>query len=100
MFLGRVVGNVVSTHKDPGVEDIKLLLVDRVDADGARGRNDHLVAMDAVGAGTGDVVLLVAGSSARMTQITTGRPCDAAIMAIVELVEMDGKTAYKKSEDV
>ena len=100
MILGRVVGNVVSTHKDPGIEDVKLLLVDRIDTGTARGRGEYLVAMDAVGAGDGDVVIIVAGSSARMTQLTTGRPCDAAIMAIVETVQLDNNIVYEKSEDV
>ena len=100
MVLARVVGNVVSTHKDPGVQDRKLLLVDRIDAETARGRGDFYVAVDSVGAGTGDVVLTVHGSSARMTQLTTGRPCDAAIMAIVEFVEKDGRIVYRKDEDV
>ncbi len=96
MILGRVVGNVVSTHKDPGVADVKLLLVERFDAETKAG-GETLVAMDAVGAGTGDVVLIVAGSSARMTETTTGRPCDAAVMAIVETVAMDGRVTYSKS---
>ena len=99
MILARVVGNVVSTHKDPLVADVKLLLVDRFDPQKAKETGETLVAMDSVGAGPGDVVLIVAGSSARMTQITTGRPCDAAIMAIVETVAMDGDVTYSKSEE-
>ncbi len=100
MILGRVVGNIVSTHKDPGIADIKLLLIDKIDTETARGKGDYLVAMDSVGAGNGDVVLVVSGSSARMTELTTGRPCDAAVMAIVELVNMDDKVVYNKSEDI
>ncbi len=99
MILGRVVGNVVSAHKDVGVNDIKLLLVERLDGATTQGKQDYLVAMDAVGAGAGEVVLVVAGSSARMTEATTGRPCDAAIMGIVELVQHDGRMVYRKSED-
>lgn len=99
MILGRVVGNVVSAHKDAGVEDVKLLLVERLDGATIKGKQDFVVAMDAVGAGTGDVVLIVAGSSARMTALTTGRPCDAAIMGIVDLVQHDGNTVYNKSQD-
>lgn len=99
MILARVVGNVVSTHKDPGVADVKLLLVEKFDPQTASSAGDPLVAMDAVGSGPGDVVLIVAGSSARMTELTTGRPCDAAIMAIVETVAMDGEVTYSKSEE-
>jgi microcompartment protein CcmK/EutM len=52
--------------------------------------------MDAVGAGLGEVVFYVAGSSARMTAVTDGRPSDAAITAIVDTVELGGKAVYQK----
>ncbi len=96
MYLAKVIGNVVSTHKDKGVDDIKLLLAERF-VPGQAGKGDAVVAMDAVGAGPGDIVLIVAGSSARMTQATTGRPCDATAMAIVDMVEEDGRIVYNKS---
>jgi len=99
MILGRVVGNVVSTHKDEGLADLKLLLVERVELDGTKGGQEPLVAMDSVGAGRDDVVLVVSGSSARMTAMTTGRPCDAVVAAIVDLVEVQGKITYNKSQD-
>lgn len=98
MILARVVGNVVSTHKDKGVEDIKLLLVEKIVATSQKGSGDFIVAMDSVGAGDGEIVLVVAGSSARMTELTQGRPCDAAIMAAVDTVNAEGKTVYDKSE--
>lgn len=98
MLLGRVVGEVVSTHKDAKIDNVKLLLVDKVTPD-AKQKSDHLVAIDSAGAGVGDLVMLVQGSSARMTELTTGRPCDAAIMAIVELVSQQGKIVYDKSKD-
>ena len=97
MILGRVVGNVVSTHKDPGVEDVKLLLVEKIDVETNAGKGDYLVAMDGVGAGPGDLALIVSGGSARMTELTTGRPCDATIMAIVDLVSLRGETIYNKA---
>jgi microcompartment protein CcmK/EutM len=54
------------------------------------------VAVDAMGAGVGEVVLYASGSSARMTRLTDNRPVDATIMAIVDLVEVDGQHRYMK----
>jgi microcompartment protein CcmK/EutM len=56
-----------------------------------------VVAADAVGAGIGEVVLYASGSSARQTELTNNRPVDATIMAVVDLVEVDGETRYTKS---
>jgi len=100
MLLGKVVGTVVSTHKEEKIENIKLLVVDKIDAATSKPMGNFLVAMDGVGAGSGDYVLLVQGSSARMTEVTTGRPCDATIMGIVDIIEIDGSFIYQKSEDV
>ncbi len=55
-----------------------------------------LVAVDAVGAGNGEVVLCTSGSSARMTGMTEDRPVDAVVVAIVDSVEMEGATTYRK----
>ena len=52
--------------------------------------------MDAVGAGIGEMVLTAAGSSARYTKATQGKPVDSAVMAIVDTVEIQGKIVYKK----
>jgi len=52
-----------------------------------------------VGAGAGEVVLYVTGSCGRYTAATTNRPCDATVMAIVDTLEVDGKTVYEKSTD-
>jgi microcompartment protein CcmK/EutM len=54
------------------------------------------VAVDAVGAGVGEVVLYASGSSARQTEMTKDRPVDAVIMAIVDQVEVAGEYTYKK----
>lgn len=82
----------------------KLLLVQPVDvsvgkAAGWEGKGLPLVAVDAVGAGEGELVLLVQGSSARQTQVTEGHPVDCAIFAIVDSVERDGKLVFRKSEE-
>ncbi len=96
MLLARVIGTVVSTRKEPKIEGIKFLLLEKLDAATMAGKKDYVVAMDTVGAGLGEVVFYVAGSSARMTAVTDGRPSDAAITAIVDTVELGGKAVYQK----
>lgn len=99
MILARVVGTVVSTHKSNKLEGIKLLLLDKVDPATMQGKNDYVVAMDAVGAGIGEIVLYVSGSSARLTDVTEGKPSDAAIIAIVDSVDKDGQIVYQKAAE-
>ena len=96
MILARVVGTVVSSHKSEKIEGIKLLLVEKIDPDTLQGKKDYVVAMDAVGAGIGEIVFFVSGSSARLTEVTAGKPSDAAIIAIVDIVEKDGRVTYRK----
>ena len=96
MVLAKVVGTVVSTRKEPKIEGIKFLLLEKLDAATMRGKNDFLVAMDSVGAGPGEVVFYASGSSSRMTEVTEGKPSDATITAIVDVIELGGKTVYHK----
>ena len=98
MIFARVTGNVVCTLKDEKLVGSKLLLLQPVDPAGVS-KGNPLVAVDAVGAGEGELVLVVQGSSARQTSRTTGNPVDAVIFAIVDTVEQSGKTLFKKSED-
>ena len=96
MVLGKGVGTVVSTGKKPKIGGIKFLLLEKLDAATMKGKNDFLVAMDSVGAGPGEVVFYAAGSSSRMTEVTEGKPSDATITAIVDVIELGGKTVYHK----
>jgi microcompartment protein CcmK/EutM len=57
---------------------------------------NFVIAVDSVGAGVGEVVLTAAGSSARQTEITKDKPVDAVIMAIVDVLEIDGEDRYVK----
>ena len=98
MIFARVTGHVVCTQKDEKLVGCKLLLAQPVDLAGAA-KGNPLVAVDAVGAGEGELVLLVQGSSARQTSRTQGNPVDAVIFAIVDTVEQGGKVVFKKSED-
>ncbi|MFA6409047.1 MAG: EutN/CcmL family microcompartment protein [Gammaproteobacteria bacterium] len=95
MQLGKVVGTVVATRKDEKLEGLKMLLVKYINVDGSF-TGAFVVAVDSVGAGKDEVVLVAAGSSARQTDITKDKPVDTVIMAIVDTVEVDGKIVYNK----
>jgi ethanolamine utilization protein EutN len=88
MILARIVGTVVSTRKDPRLEGKKLLIVRQISPEGAD-EAGYLIAVDTVGAGAGETVLIVSGSSARMADQCKDRPVDAAIVGIVDTVRLD-----------
>lgn len=87
MLLARVVGTVVATRKDERLLGTKLLLVRQVDP---RGNDEagYLVAVDTVDAGGHDKVLIVQGSSARMASGLKDCPVDAAIVGVIDAVEV------------
>jgi microcompartment protein CcmK/EutM len=87
VILGRVVGTVVATRKDERLLSAKLLVVRPVSPDGQL-EGSALVAIDTVDAGTGETVLVVSGSSARMADGLGQAPVDAAIVGIVDTVSM------------
>ena len=95
MLLGKVIGTPVATRKDEKMEGLKFLVVRQIGVDGRENVN-YVVAVDAVGAGVGEVVMYASGSSARQTKITDQRPCDAVIMAIVDTWEIGGQVQYRK----
>jgi microcompartment protein CcmK/EutM len=99
MVLGKVIGTLVASRKEPTLEGLTLLVVRACDVDGSfsgSGNGAVAIAVDAVGAGIGEVVLYAAGSSARQTQVTQNRPVDATIMAIVDAIAVDGVNRYVK----
>lgn len=95
MQLAEVIGTVVATRKEATLTGLKLLVLRVVDIE-RRPVGQYLIAADAVGAGTGEVVLYAAGSSARLTEVTRDRPVDAVVMAIVDALEVEGKFVYEK----
>ncbi|MAF13211.1 ethanolamine utilization protein EutN [Candidatus Poribacteria bacterium] len=95
MTLGKVVGTIVATQKDEKLTGGKLLVVQEMALDGEM-LERYAVAVDSVGAGMHEVVLVAMGSSARLTVATQDRPVDAVIMAIVDSVEILGDTVYRK----
>ena len=96
MVLGRVRGTVVSTTKSEKLSGYKLLIVNPIDIDTFEEKGAPVVSVDTVGAGEGEVVLLVGGSSSRQTALTENRPVDSAIVAIVDSVNLKGKRIYEK----
>jgi microcompartment protein CcmK/EutM len=98
MLLARVTGTVVSTRKEPKIEGIRFMILEKLDPATMQGKKDFVVAMDTVGAGLGEVVFYVAGSSARMTAVTEGKPSDASIIAIVDAIDLEGRLVYRKDQ--
>jgi microcompartment protein CcmK/EutM len=98
MLIGRVVGTVVATQKEPRLGGLKFLAIRNLDL-AAQETAGFVVAVDMVGAGMGEVVLYVRGSSARQSTLTDQRPVDAAIMAIVDSWDMDGDVVFDKSKE-
>src|SRR5687768_4448234 len=103
MFIARITGSVVSTQKVPEMTGQKLLIVDplRVDEKSksslvSTGRS--FIAVDTVGAGEGEVVLIVQGSSARFTEDTKKLPVDCAIIGIVDCVQVGNSTIFKMGD--
>src|ERR1700734_1965603 len=103
MFIARVTGHVVATQKDKTLSGQKLLVVEPLNVKyddasrpaslGNTGR--AIVAVDVVGVGDGQLVLVVQGSSARMTEQTKNLPADAVIVGIVDSAVFAGKTFYQ-----
>jgi len=89
MQLARVVGTVVATRKDPRLEGSKLLVLNHVSPKGEAKQGSYVVAIDTVSAGVGDVVITVAGSSARMSSGMKETPVDCAIVGIVDEIDID-----------
>jgi microcompartment protein CcmK/EutM len=105
MFLARVTGQVVATQKDKSLSGQKLLVIEPLNVKYEEGTTTPaslgntgraIVAIDVVGCGEGQLVLVVQGSSARMTEITKNMPADAAIVGIVDSAVYAGKTFYQE----
>ncbi|MDJ0693437.1 EutN/CcmL family microcompartment protein [Mastigocoleus sp. MO_188.B34] len=98
MQIAKVRGTVVSTLKDPSLRGVKLLLLQLVDEEG-RILPKYEVAADYVGAGVNEWVLLSRGSAARKLDGSEQRPLDAAVVAIIDTVNVDNRLIYSKKDD-
>ncbi len=103
MFIARVTGSVVSTQKAESMVGQKLLIVEpyrindkQRDSLVTTGRT--FIAVDTLGAGEGDFVLIVQGSSARLMPETTKLPIDAAVIGIIDSVHVEKQSVYNRNE--
>jgi len=97
MQIAKVRGTVVSTHKEPSLRGIKLLLLQFMDEEG-RALPEYEVAGDRVGAGVDEWVLVTRGSAAREMDGSERRPLDAMVVAIIDSVTVENRLIYSKKE--
>ena len=101
MFIAKVKGNVVATHKVAKMGGRKLLIVEplQVDEPGREFKPTGrcFVAVDDIDAGEGDIVLVTQGSSARMTEATSDAPVDCIVIGIVDTVVLGKHSVYRKN---
>ena len=95
MVIAKVVGSAVATLKHDLLKTNKLLLVCLADAEG-NVAGDPFLAVDLVGAGEGELVIVSRGSSARMAAGHSASPVDAAIVGILDSLRVEGKTVFRK----
>ncbi len=104
MFIGKVTGNVVATQKVASVAGKKLLMIEayNVTTDTPpklKNTGRVAIAVDVLGAGEGEFVLVTQGSSARLTEDTKNLPVDAVVVGIVDNVQVGGECLYSKTRE-
>ncbi|HEY3589253.1 MAG TPA: ethanolamine utilization microcompartment protein EutN [Buttiauxella sp.] len=95
MKLGMVIGQIVCTVRHSGLEHDKLLMVEMINRQGEPS-GECVVATDNIGAGNGEWVLLVGGSSARRAHHSEASPVDMCVIGIVDEVVMDREIIFHK----
>lgn len=98
MFAARVIGTAVCTRKDERMNGLKMQVIEPVSLVTLEVEGKPIIAIDAVGAGVGEIVLIVGGSSSRQTDTTKNKPVDATIMGILDHINIGGKDTYTKSK--
>ncbi|HEV7644233.1 MAG TPA: EutN/CcmL family microcompartment protein [Pyrinomonadaceae bacterium] len=88
MIIARILGSVVSTQKDLRLSGKKLLIVKPINLDGSD-QSGYLVAVDTVGAGFHERVLIVGGSSARLAEGNKDCPVDSAIIGVIDTIDFN-----------
>lgn len=96
MIIARVIGSAVSTAKSDRLKARKLLVVQEATVKNELIAKPPFVAVDAVGAGSGELVLISMGSGGRYTEFTEEAPSDATIVGILDSLEIDGKNTFEK----
>jgi microcompartment protein CcmK/EutM len=95
MIIGKVVGTVVSSTKNVDISGARFLLVEKTNQSG-QSKGDYLVALDLVGSGHNELVMISESTSARETFVTNNKPIDAIIVGIIDLIDENEKLIYKK----
>ena len=95
MIIGKVVGTVVGSINRIGIDGAVCLLVEKCNQQGV-GQNDFLVALDLVGAGNEEMVMIAESSAARETPMTFNKAVDAVIVGIIDLIDENEQTIYRK----
>ncbi|MBR8838542.1 MAG: EutN/CcmL family microcompartment protein [Stigonema ocellatum SAG 48.90 = DSM 106950] len=98
MQIAKVCGTVVSTHKEPSLRGVKLLLLQFLDEKG-QPLPRYEVAADSVGAGLDEWVLVTRGSAARQSPGSEMRPVDALVVGIIDTVSVDNRPLYSKKDE-
>lgn len=96
MYFAHVRGNIVSSCKAEKLTDLKLLIIHQIDAETLEYTGKPLVAVDIMGAGEGELVLVCPGGSARHTMSTDGKPVDCTIVGIVDAIKIGSRSIFEK----
>ena len=99
MLVGRVTGSVWSTNKVEALRGAKLLIVQTVDIETLKMKDDYVICVDDVGAGEGDLVFCAYGSSARQSDTSKLLASDYSIYGIVDYIDMRGRRTYEKAKE-
>jgi ethanolamine utilization protein EutN len=97
MLIGIVKGNVVSSNKTDKLTGTKMLIVQPVDLSTMKEKNDYVVCVDDIGAGTGELVFCAYGSSARQTDTSKEYASDYSIYGIIDRIDIKNVCIYHKS---
>ena len=95
MVIGKIAGTVISTNKNIPIDGAKFLLVDLCNQKGER-KGNYIVALDLVGAGYDELVMVSQSTPARETAVTMNKPIDAIIVGIIDLIDEFDKEVYRK----
>ena len=98
MQLARVCGQVISTKKAEKLVGFKILVCQPIDMVTFEEKGAPFVSIDSVGAGDGELVMCVSGSSSRQTAVTDARPVDSCIVAIIDSVDINGERCFDKAD--
>lgn len=97
MIVGRVTGMVVCTQKDPSLTGKKMLVVQPVNICSLKNEGSPVIALDAVGAGEGELVMVVGGSSARLAEGFSKIAVDQSVIGILDSININGELVFSKA---